>query len=247
MATQELQQESAHCKVEGCDNLRAQGRKGLCSRHYQRQWKTGSTDFPDRFEQCQIVGCKKPTRSGYSHYCHAHYSQIRRNGYLGPKRLPPPPRTLDHVGGYKLLYSPKHPISTEGQGSRVYEHRAVYYERHGEGPFKCVHCSAEVTWDTMHVDHLDDDPANNEIDNLGASCPTCNQRRGHWKVKRSHRNRSRWQVSWNGKTQHVNDWAEQIGLPSHVLKWRLERWTVDKAMTEAVGPTGPKRRRTASL
>lgn len=241
MTSTEVQQESVLCKVVGCRTAPAKGRKGLCLRHYQRERRTGSTDFPEKYDQCRAEGCSARPRSGIAEYCEAHYYQIRRNGYLGPKNRPPPLRTLDHTGGYKLLYAPKHSISTACQQSRVYEHRAVYYEHNGYGPFRCVHCGAAVTWQTMHVDHLDDDPANNDIDNLGASCPECNQARGRWKMKRTHRNRSPHQISWNGRTQHVNDWAEQLDIPPRVLKWRLARWSIERALTAPVGPTGPKR------
>lgn len=241
MASTELHASPAVCKVADCTTPPAKGRKGLCFRHYRRERSTGSTDFPRRYEHCQAEGCDKPPRSGYATHCETHYYQIRRNGYLGPKRLPPPPRLSDHTGGYKLLYAPKHPLATRRQQSRVYEHRAVYYEHHGEGPFKCVHCRATVTWKTMHVDHLDDDPTNNDIGNLGASCPTCNQRRGHWKMKRAIRDRVSRKITWRGRTQTLCDWAVELGFSHSMLKQRLTAgWSLDRAMTEPRGKFGPK-------
>lgn len=188
---------------------------------------------------CSVDGCGKSAQNMSCGYCAMHYARIRRTGRL---EIRVPDELVTHSGGYKLLYSPGHPLTARTVKTRVYEHRAVYYEHNGDGPFECVHCGVTVTWDTMHVDHLDDDPANNNISNLGASCPRCNTTRSHWKVKRTQRARSRWQVTWNGVTKHVGDWAEQLRLPTHTLKYRLERWPLEMAMTQPLGPTGPRGR-----
>ena len=238
MAASELQHDSIKCKVEGCSSGAATGRKGLCMRHYRRQRRTGSTEFPVRFDYCQAEGCANSPRSAYARHCDTHHHQLRRNGYIGPKRRP---RLINHSQGYKLLAAPGHPLSTPGQTYRIFEHRAVYYEHHGNGPFDCVHCGNRVTWKTMHVDHLDDDPTNNVISNLGASCPTCNQFRGRSKMRRTMRQRRSTQITWQGRTQSVADWAEELGVPTHRIKQRLKAgWSVDRAMTEPRGVTGPR-------
>ena len=136
------------------------------------------TDLRHSPSVCNVLGCDGLIRSARSTLCEKHYYRLRRNGHLSLKPKHDPPRLVDHSNGYKLLYAPDHPISTKGQPVRVYEHRAVYYEKHGDGPFRCHWCRLEVTWSTMHVDHLDDDKTNNEPTNLVASCPVCNQRRG---------------------------------------------------------------------
>ena len=190
---------------------------------------------------CSAEGCNKDVRSPGAAFCEKHYYQMRRNGYLGPKTVPPPPRIRAHTAGYKLLYSPKHPLATRGQQSRIYEHRAVYYEHHGAGPFECVHCGAVVTWEMMHVDHLDDDPSNNGISNLGASCPACNQARGHQKIRRTMRSRFATQIAWQGRTQSVQDWAEEMGCSATMLRMRIKAgWTLERTMTEPRGKFGPK-------
>ncbi|PZQ55272.1 MAG: hypothetical protein DI555_07945 [Novosphingobium pentaromativorans] len=190
---------------------------------------------------CNADGCDRLTRSRNAGWCEKHYYQMRRNGHLGPKLLPVPRETLDHVGGYKLLYAPRHPISTSCQRTRVYQHRAVYYEHHGDGPFPCAHCGTEVSWSTMHVDHLDDDPTNNAIENLAAACPGCNQRRGVHKMVRTMRTTRSLQLTWRGETKSVCDWADEIGLSHTALKNRIKAgWPLDRAMTEPRGRFGPK-------
>jgi 5-methylcytosine-specific restriction endonuclease McrA len=191
---------------------------------------------------CGANGCNNHLRSSGAKFCEKHYYRMRRNGHLGPKNAPPP-RLRDHTAGYKLLFAPKHPIATKSQQSRVYEHRAVYYQHQGGGPFDCVHCGASLTWETMHVDHLDDDPSNNEITNLGASCPLCNQARGRRKIGLTMRARFATQITWQSRTQSAHDWAEEMGCSATMLRSRLKAgWSLDRIMTEPRGKFGPRGR-----
>jgi len=190
---------------------------------------------------CNVEGCDNPSRSSGVAMCEKHYYRMRRNGSLELKEPPTPDRLLDHSQGYKLLYSPQHPISTPGQRTRVYEHRAVYHAEHGDGPFSCNWCGIEVMWSTMHVDHLDDDRTNNDIANLVASCPICNQKRGVAKQKANLRQRVSPKITWQGRTQSVCDWAEELGFTRNTLKMRMRNgWPLHRMMTEPRGRFGPK-------
>ncbi|MBK9496656.1 MAG: HNH endonuclease [Xanthomonadales bacterium] len=177
--------------------------------------------------------------SKHKPYCMMHYYRIRRNGQLD---LPTKdiPELTDHSGGYRLKYHPNHPLSRNH--SRVYEHRFVYHAEHGDGPFKCYHCADVVTWDDMHVDHLNDQPDDNRIENLAASCPECNMKRGAWKVKTTHRQKSVRQITWQGVTRCASEWAELLGLRAASFQWRLKHWPLERVMTEPRGSTGPHRR-----
>jgi hypothetical protein len=126
------------------------------------------------------------------------------------------------------------------RGYRGYEHRQVYYDLHGEGPFSCHWCGAVVAWGDMHVDHLDDDKTNNEAKNLAASCATCNQQRGSWKMKRWARENRSSLVTWDGETLPVGDWADRFGIHPNSMKRRLRLWPIERAMTEPRGKFGPK-------
>lgn len=242
MARLQLGQVSRACKNCGAEFSFSRSGRGLARLHCSEEC-AGAYSAKHRattYSPCTVDGCDRPANRVGAGLCETHYYRLRRNGQTAlPKRVIP--ELAEHSNGYKLLYAPSHPLS--GSQPRVYEHRAVYYAAHGDGPFKCYHCGVVVTWGDMHVDHMNDCPDDNRIENLVASCPGCNTRRGYWKVKRSHRSKSRWQITWQGKTQHVGDWAEQLRLPTHVLKWRLERWPVDRAMTEAVHATGPSSRK----
>jgi len=103
-----------------------------------------------------------------------HYHRLYRNGMLEKKRVPQP--THMHSHGYVVAHAPGHPL-TEGKRPYEFQHRVVFYDTHGAGPFECHWCGVEVDFETMHIDHHDNDKTNNDQSNLLPSCPTCNMSR----------------------------------------------------------------------
>lgn len=187
---------------------------------------------------CCIDGCgKQATRVG-ARMCEMHYTRQRRNGttdYVGGTI----PGNLTHSNGYQLAAAPEHPRALGGY--RAYEHRVVFTDAHGEGPFKCHWCGVTVTWDDMHVDHLDDDRANNDKRNLVASCPRCNQARGVEKMKATYRQRNG--VTHEGVTRTLQEWADHIGISRPSLLHRIKTgWPMSRALTGGRGKAGPKAR-----
>ena len=79
--------------------------------------------------------------------------------------------------GHKYLTGMQgHPLAI-GRGI-VAEHRYVLYEEIGPGPHPCYWCGTPRDWGGqtgINVDHLDDDPLNNDPDNLVPSCCGCNR------------------------------------------------------------------------
>lgn len=190
--------------------------------------------------KCKVDGCDNEANRISSRLCEKHYMRVRRHGSTDKKSNVKPGK-LEHVGGgYLLLYMPDHPLA-RGCSPRVYEHRVIYYDHHGEGPFKCYHCGATQTWETMHVDHLDDNPKNNRIDNLACSCPTCNQSRGRAKMTKTAQENSEWMIEFRGERLHVKEWADRLGISRNSLKDRIKKWPLERAMTEPRGKFGPRR------
>jgi 5-methylcytosine-specific restriction endonuclease McrA len=74
-----------------------------------------------------------------------------------------------------MLYAPEHPLAT--YAPRVFEHRKVFYDAYGHGDHSCHVCGTSVAFEALHVDHLDYDKTNNELDNLAPACAGCNMRR----------------------------------------------------------------------
>jgi hypothetical protein len=232
------------CSVAGCDQPRRA--REWCQSHYNAWYNHGDplvVARPLNMGVCKAEGCDKRPRSRTSPWCEMHYGRLRRNGSLerGERFFQP---AIEHDGGYILEYAPGHPIARPGY-SHVYEHRRVFFDGNGWGPFECHVCKAEVTWATMHVDHLDDDPRNNAIGNLAPACPTCNRGRGRHKMVATQRRNGR-QLSAFGQTKCITEWAGERAIPNTTLSRRLaDGWTPERALSEPPGPTGRKARHTS--
>ena len=49
------------------------------------------------------------------------------------------------------------------------------------------------------------------------------------------------QLSFNGQVLSLSDWAERLGVPARRVSKRLKAgWSVDRALTEPRGKTGPR-------
>ena len=185
-------------------------------------------------KMCEAPGCNRPARSGRAKYCEMHYYRLRRRGEL---TLRDPKPFIGHSGGYIQERAPEHPLA-RGSYPYVFQHRKVYYDHHGAGPFCCHHCGVSVTWETLHIDHLDDDPKNNDLSNLAASCPKCNQARGWHKMRESMRAKFR-TITHNGETLAVSEWSERTGIGRTTIQNRLKKgWSIARALSAPIGPTG---------
>lgn len=189
--------------------------------------------------KCSVDDCQNEANRVGARMCEKHYMRMRRRGSTDRLTFRKEGDLTHNGGDYLLTYAPDHPLRSPGS-CRVYAHRIAYYERHGQGPFNCFHCGQMVTWATMHVDHLDDNPQNNSPENLAASCPKCNQRRGLAKMRRAMQERGL-MIEFNGERLHIGVWAERLGISRVSLKGRLARWPLEKALTAPRGRTGPKK------
>lgn len=77
-------------------------------------------------------------------------------------------------------------MSADGMTVRIWEHRAVLFDRIGYGPHRCHWCGRCVRWvpgagggggDVLVADHVDGDRRNNDPGNLVPSCQGCNAHR----------------------------------------------------------------------
>lgn len=166
-----------HCTVEGCE--KPVFSHGLCQKHNWRKKHYGDVGYRRWQQHCNVEGCERPHAKGG--YCSMHIQRVRRYGSpelpvrsLAPKR-------------YRIIHKPEHPLAM--RNGRVFEHRAVLYDKIGPGGFPCHWCGKLVYWgrsypkddDALVVDHLDHDRHNNDPSNLVPSCNTCNGNRHHFR------------------------------------------------------------------
>lgn len=223
-------------KVFEYDVGRGKDRK-YCSIECQEEaCKQSRKEKHNSLPECKTIGCiEKANRKGAG-LCEGCYMRLRRKGTTDYKTIK---YKINHSNGYVLLRELGHPLSD--QRGLVYEHRFVFYEHNGAGPFKCHWCGIAVGWDCMDIDHLDDNRSNNDINNLVASCHKCNTKRGTWKMVKARREEWK-QITYQGDTKNASEWAKHLGLSRSAFMRRLELWPIDVVMTTPHGKTGPKRR-----
>lgn len=192
--------------------------------------------------QCSVDGCELPSRSLGAGLCEAHYMRHRRNGHLSlMSEVSPPEDVVTHSHGYLLEYRPGHWLADRLSGNRVYQHRRVFFDAHGEGPFNCNWCGVHVSWSDMHVDHLNAIRDDNRLENLVSSCAKCNQKRGHEKIGVTARQKSEAKIDWNGESLTAGQWAKRLGISRNSVRWRLNNgWPQERALTEGRGKSGPR-------
>lgn len=188
---------------------------------------------------CLILECSNAAQNKASGLCPKHYARLRRTGETELRRRPIK-GGLVQKSGYVLAYVPGHPLAIRAGSNHVREHRVVFYDRHGEGPFCCHWCGRPVTWRTMHVDHVNADRGDNRIENLVASCPRCNQARGLAKLTRAARRLWGKPIEWNGQSRTLSEWSDVIGISRSALQWRIDHgWDLDRVFTTPRGKQGP--------
>lgn len=176
------------CTVLGCHKL--QQARGMCSMHYYRQAKHGSTDTPpprvrpDRtLHPCSVEGCERSQRA--RGYCSLHYRRWKAAGEPGPaeRLIAAPGDGCTRPDGYRVLTLHDHPLAAAN--GQVLEHRVVLHAVIGGGEHPCHWCHRPVSWDLTHpdhpdglvVDHINGIRADNRPANLVPSCGPCNTRR----------------------------------------------------------------------
>jgi hypothetical protein len=124
---------------------------------------------------CDVAGCTKRATRISSGLCETHYYRLRRTGSV---IKPQSKYRYQYKGryGYITLRLPNHPLAN--QRGNVDEHRKILYDSLGAGPHTCYWCGVMIDWNTAVVDHLNDQKADNKVENLALSCNECNRARG---------------------------------------------------------------------
>lgn len=137
-----------------------------CNRCYSLELKA-------RAGICGVHKCNRPATRTKGTLCEVHYYRNRRTGSFDERPKAGP--WVDHQG-YVVEWNPSHQLAYPHSG-QVRQHRRVAFDEYGIGPHLCFWCGSGINWDDLHVDHLDSDRENNELDNLRLSCGGCNSTR----------------------------------------------------------------------
>lgn len=192
-----------------------------------------------RGKLCVVDRCGKTIRSSGCEYCEMHYGRLRRSGTLG--RVDGA-RRLEHSAGYVLIPARDHPMAV-GR-SHAYEHRVAFFDAHGPGPHRCHVCGEAGMLADMHVDHLNDVHDDNRLENLKPACPECNQWRSTTRAEACRKKEATRLIDFNGERLSTLEWSRRIGISSTSLRARINSgWTLERALTEPRGVTGPQRTR----
>lgn len=154
--------------------------------------------------QCRVDGCDQLARYKEAALCAKHYHRVRRAGTTDIVRKTAQPR-IEEKRGYQFLHAPKHPLCRPNQ-IYVAEHRIVLFEAIGPGPMCCSLCGKKLTWQSCDVDHIDENPRNNERDNLRPTCRQCNISRNRPPAYVSRKNALA--ITFEGVTKTPHEWSK---------------------------------------
>ena len=126
--------------------------------------------------QCKIDGCGRDATYLKAQVCQKHYFRFMRYGTYELTKAGLRKYRLTNPAGYQKLYEPTHILANKD--GYVYEHRFVYFNS-GKQINKCEMCGCDINWGDCHIDHIDNDVTNNNINNLRAVCRGCNVFRAH--------------------------------------------------------------------
>jgi hypothetical protein len=170
--------------------------------------------------QCHVDGCGRDARYKAKRLCQKHYfrqwrygtTDTIRRGHANPRIVTP--------NGYVRVYAPTHPLVE--QNGYVFEHRKVAYDARGGAIDFCERCMmVEITWDTCHVDHDDDQRDNNAPSNLLVTCVGCNTMRCRvW---------SAMGLTVNGETKNCREWSadSRVAVSEATIRRRKKAGATD--------------------
>lgn len=133
--------------------------------------------------------------------CQKHYFRMMRNGTFDLKCLTPSSYITPE--GYRKLTGVTHPAASPTSRTTVFEHRAVAYDARNGVAGDCEICGDAVTWETCHVDHINENKLDNRPENLRITCRKCNVCRSGKIGIRS----GCMFLTFEGETKTAHDWA----------------------------------------
>jgi len=171
--------------------------------------------------KCKAHDCDRDAIYGTLQLCQKHYFRYWRRGTLetiADERIKATGLSrkyrIQNPAGYQRIYEPTHTLANSD--GYVYEHRFVAYKKYGDNLPACLMCGANINWDNCHIDHIDEDVTNNNIENLRPVCRGCN-------TTRTVRTKNVIPLTYNGVTKTVAEWArdESVNVAYNTILRRM--------------------------
>lgn len=179
--------------------------------------------------KCKGDGCDRDAMYKGLQLCQKHYFRLRRTGKTVPRKKKTEYKRIITPNGYVRVHIDGHPLA-DSKGS-VFEHRAVAYDSRGGEISSCELCGmVDIDWDTCHVDHIDENPANNEPRNLRVTCIGCNTCRTR---KPAYTYGGRISVTYGGETKTPEEWSRdpRINITGATIRRRKKMgWSDERAL-----------------
>lgn len=153
--------------------------------------------------ECKIDGCENKIMYKTEGVCQKHYFRRMRNGTYENTRTRK--KVTNNPAGYIKIDAQDHELSNAD--GYAYEHRLVYHAANNGEVSECAICGTEIDWNTCHIDHIDEDIANNDIGNLRALCRGCNVYR-----TRPSASNGKTYLTAHGLTMTPTAWSRQKGV-----------------------------------
>ena len=179
--------------------------------------------------KCRVNGCNNKAMYKAKQLCQKHYSCERRNGTTEILNRKKKDKCFDDRG-YVMLYKPNHPIATKK--GLIREHRYIAYEKYKNKEIRCEICLKSLNWGNLHVDHIDEDKANNNASNLRILCRACNVMRTSVR-KHKYMHKSYHAITCNGVTKTAAEWARTLGVSvcsNTIIRRIKDGWDVADAI-----------------
>lgn len=169
--------------------------------------------------KCKIDGCDREAAYKAQCVCQKHYFRYMRNGHYGKNRARK--HRTQNAKGYQMIFNPEHVLAM-GNGY-VYEHRMMVYEKYGDELPNCCLCDRVVSWSIVHIDHIDRDITNNDVNNLRPLCRYCNTHRDYNKPWHTRINCHA--ITYNGETKTPEEWGRdpRVKVKGSTIRQRLFR------------------------
>lgn len=187
--------------------------------------------MPDKMK-CRVEGCDRDAVYFGDCLCQKHYFRKWRYGTTELTRRKARPRITMPGKGYQFVHDPSHPLAHKN--GYVAEHRKVVFDRIGFSLCACEMCGKPEAWETVHIDHIDQDPKNNNPENLRPLCRSCNVWRDY---PDQHTFKSNLPVTLGDVTLTPTEWARLTGgyLCAQTIRRRINR-----GMSHEQSLTAPK-------